>query len=418
MALKIITFILIINILSIFSPSDLFSQQNSLNTNYIPKVYFECSFCDTALIKNEIQFVENVDIDNNYDIKIKGTSKNENDLKYLELDVEIRNPVYGKSFTVKSAVSVYTTDSAFAYSGLNFIKLILVGIVSKTQMIKDFSVNLKLSDEKTEVTDKWNNWVFNIGGNVYLSKEASYSYSNFGSNFSIKKITEKWKIQNIFNTNYSKEEYSSNDYSAVSENRSYVFNHLLVRSVSEHFSIGEALNFTKSTYSNLDASISISPAIEFNVFKYSESTKKQLTVLYNCGYKFQDYIDTTVYEKTSQHLFGQNLNFNIMFNEDWGTISTSIGASNYFHDFSLNSIYINTYLSIRITKSLSLYISGGASLIHNQLNLVKGDASTEDILLRQRELETNYRYWTNFGINFTFGSKKNSIVNPRFNEIW
>ena len=46
--------------------------------------------------------------------------------------------------------------------------------------------------------------------------------------------------------------------------------------------------------------------------------------------------------------------------------------------------------------------------------LPKSDASDEDVLLRQRELSTQYDYFTSIGLRYTFGSIYSNVVNPRF----
>jgi hypothetical protein len=45
---------------------------------------------------------------------------------------------------------------------------------------------------------------------------------------------------------------------------------------------------------------------------------------------------------------------------------------------------------------------------------VKGGATTEEVLLRRKELATQFSYFTSFGLTFTFGSIYNNVVNPRF----
>lgn len=71
-------------------------------------------------------------------------------------------------------------------------------------------------------------------------------------------------------------------------------------------------------------------------------------------------------------------------------------------------------MSFRVAKGLKINIGGSAALVHDQLSLVKGGASKEDVLLRIKELETNFRYNTHFGISYTFGSIYKNVVNPRF----
>jgi len=58
------------------------------------------------------------------------------------------------------------------------------------------------------------------------------------------------------------------------------------------------------------------------------------------------------------------------------------------------------------------------STIHDQLGLVKGGVSAEEVLLRRRELETQYSYYASIGFSYTFGSIYNNVVNPRFGDSW
>ena len=41
-------------------------------------------------------------------------------------------------------------------------------------------------------------------------------------------------------------------------------------------------------------------------------------------------------------------------------------------------------------------------------------ATTEEILLRLRQLATDYSYYTSVGFSYRFGSAFNNVVNPRF----
>ena len=48
--------------------------------------------------------------------------------------------------------------------------------------------------EDANVSDPWHNWVFNVGGNGWLSGEASYSRIDLVGRFSASKITDKLKL--------------------------------------------------------------------------------------------------------------------------------------------------------------------------------------------------------------------------------
>lgn len=53
-------------------------------------------------------------------------------------------------------------------------------------------------------------------------------------------------------------------------------------------------------------------------------------------------------------------------------------------------------------------------MIHDQINLVKQDLTYDEILLQRKEIATQYEYYVNFGLSYTFGSIYNNVVNPRF----
>ena len=80
----------------------------------------------------------------------------------------------------------------------------------------------------------------------------------------------------------------------------------------------------------------------------------------------------------------------------------------------MNNLSLNLLLTWTVVNGLSINLNGGASLVHDQINLPKTDVSNEEILTRQRQLESQYTYWVSGGLSFSFGSIYNNVVNPRF----
>jgi hypothetical protein len=68
-------------------------------------------------------------------------------------------------------------------------------------------------------------------------------------------------------------------------------------------------------------------------------------------------------------------------------------------------------------KGFSLDVFVAASRRRDQLSLRRGTATTEEILVRQRELATGYQYEFGFGFSYSFGSVFNNVVNPRFRSV-
>ena len=90
-------------------------------------------------------------------------------------------------------------------------------------------------------------------------------------------------------------------------------------------------------------------------------------------------------------------------------------GSHYLDDINKNRLKLFTRVSVRLFKGFTLRVMGSVEIIHDQLSLAKeSGASREDVLLRQSQQATQYDYWGNVGITYTFGSIYNNVVNPRF----
>jgi hypothetical protein len=137
-------------------------------------------------------------------------------------------------------------------------------------------------------------------------------------------------------------------------------------------------------------------------------------MLYSAGFLYHGYADTTIYYKMQENLWGHSLKIAYQTIQKWGSFNLSLEGFNYLHDWSKNNLSLYTIVNIRIARGLSLEVDGGAARVHDQLALVKGGATSEEILLRRKELATEYSYFLYFGLSYTFGSIYNNVVNPRF----
>ncbi len=294
------------------------------------------------------------------------------------------------------------------------LKLGLIPFVSKTPLSKFIKIDYKPPVKEEVIEDKWNQWVFKTSVRGYLNGQKSYKRNNVYGSISAGRVTPEWKIDFDLGYSESNDEFDFGDTITKSSIKSKSFDGLIVKSLGEHWSVGGRFDLLSFTYRNYKFRGLVYPGIEFNVFPYSESTRKQLLILYSLGYSYNSYQDSTIYNKIEENLFGHSLSVAMEFTQKWGSISTSIDWSNYFHDWSKNNLSSFVSLNIRVAKGLQIGIGGGASIIHDQLSLVKGEASTEEILLRRRELETSYSYFTHFSVSYTFGSIYTNVVNPRF----
>ena len=294
------------------------------------------------------------------------------------------------------------------------IKLGLMRYVARTPLSKYMNISFSEPLSETVSSDKWNSWVYRAALNGWLEGQQSYKTYNFFGNISAARITKEWKINLRANYNYGQDKFDVDGEIITSNNKSKSVSALIVRSISDHWSYGGSISAGSSTYNNSKLSMVFMPGLEYDLFPYSESTRRQLRLLYTIGFNDAVYSDTTIYDKTRELHMQHSFSAAYEVVQKWGTIDLSLNYSNYLHDWSKNNLSLNGFLNLRIAKGLSVNFGGGASLIHDQLGLVKGGATTDEVLLRRKELATQFQYFTSFGFSYTFGSIYNNVVNPRF----
>jgi hypothetical protein len=325
-----------------------------------------------------------------------------------------QNENAGMRDTLKFVTSPDETEDGTRIKVVRTLKMGLMRYIAKTPLSQYMNITFTEPLSETVSTDKWNSWVFRANMNGFLDGQQLTKSTQLFGTFSANRVTKDWKINTSINYSYGKDVFDTTGGFIVSDNISKSANALIVKSISEHWSYGGSVNLGASTFNNQKMLISIMPGIEYDLFPYSESTRRQLRLLYRAGYNYVTYIDTTIYEKTRETLWQQSLTAAYQVVQKWGSINMSLGYSNYLQDWSKNNISLDGFVEIRVAKGLSVNFGGGASIIHDQLGLVKGGATTQEVLLRRKELQTQYRYFTFFGFSYTFGSIYNNVVNPRF----
>lgn len=261
--------------------------------------------------------------------------------------------------------------------------------------------------------DPWNNWIFEIRGEAELEKEASRSGVDMEFGFEGDHVTEDWRIRADLEFNHSESEFKSGDEEFISKRqRHYAFGSV-VRSLSSHWSAGIFSGIQHNTYNNIDVSYSLRPAIEYNIFPYREVLRREVVIAYSAGFLQNNYIKSTIFGEKREALLNQSLEMQARFRQPWGDVFANLEVSSFLHDLSKNRIELFSRVSIRVFKGLSVSFSANLDLIRDQINLPAGEASIEDILLRQRQIATNFQFSTGIGVSYTFGSAFNNIINTR-----
>jgi len=302
---------------------------------------------------------------------------------------------------------------------LKYIKLGLIRFWIKQGKTDNISITVsspKKSDEEAKKEkDPWNYWVFRIGANGYFSGQESSKFSNVNFNLSAKRVTDKNKFSIRLGLSENKSTFNFGEEEIVSIQSSKYLNTSDIISITEHWSVGAFARLGSSVFRNKDFYWSFKPAIEYNFFKYSESSKKQLTLSYRNGTVYNNYIERSVFGKESEYLWEHGLALGGSVNQKWGNISGQASYQQFLHDTSLNSLSFFIGTNVRLFKGFSMNLNGSYSITRNQIDLPAGDVSLEELLLQQQQLKSGYNYFVSIGFSYSFGSIYNTIVNPRFN---
>ncbi|RKY87577.1 hypothetical protein DRQ09_04285, partial [candidate division KSB1 bacterium] len=299
------------------------------------------------------------------------------------------------------------------------LKIGLMKYIARTPQRNNIIINYKPSigeELPEEVKDKWNYWVFNISPDFNYRAEESYKNLEFNCRLSSNRITENWKIELFYENEYQESENVTPEKTYRTIRRTNTFQGLIVKSINNNWSAGVDTRANSSTRFNTRLSLSVAPAIEYNIFPYSQSTRRQLRFLLSLWAKNVQYNEETIFYKKSENLFGTSLRISESIYEKWGNIWSSLEGILFFHDTGVNRLEFDGGINYRIFEGLSLRIRGEISLIHDQLFLPIKESTPEEILLRVRQLKTNWEYRISFGFNYRFGSKYSNIVNPRFDR--
>ncbi len=318
--------------------------------------------------------------------------------------------------TVKYVSTQAETDEVTRRGVVRVLKQGLIRYVEKTPLSEFINISYSSSAKPGDVVDKWNYWVFNVDMETDIEGEQSQQELSIDLSFSADRVTPESKISLSLKSDYSREKYELDEeegwYTGIK--RSKDFRGLYVKSLSGHWSGGGYINANTSTYSNKKLSFDLAPAIEYNIFPYSDYVRREFRFLYKAVYNNVSYDIETIYGKLKENLFYESLSATFELKERWGSLSSTLEGLHYFHDLSKNKIELSCNINLRLFEGFSIDVRGNVSMIRDQLSLPIEEATQEDILLQQREIATDYDYNVSFGFRYTFGSIYSNVVNPRF----
>lgn len=388
------------------------------------QVFIDCSntWCDEQFIRTEINVVDFL-LDRlaaDVHLLITRTNNGAGGSQY-QLIVYGQGELKSHRDTIKFEIPPVSTDFEIRDQIVKHIKRGLTPLVLKTDYADHVQIKMKLNGDtatKTQTTDRWNYWVYRISTNGDMSSDQNYQTSRIRGRLSANRTTDVYKTEfsTYGSSNRSVYEYEDNGaLQKVSvDNTEFGLYHYLAKSLNEHWSLGYETGYNNNTFANNKSRVFFRAALEFNIFPYKDFNNKLLTISYGPDVRRNRYYDTTIFQQTEEVLWGHTLMVSTSYNQKWGSLRSGVAYHNYFHDWSLANVGMQTEMDIRITGGLSFYTYMFGGIVRDQVYLPAEGATSEEVLTRRRQLASNYLFEIYFGISYRFGSKLNNFVNPRF----
>jgi len=342
---------LVIAIIISFS-SILFGQETD-STDVLkdaPKLFLDTHRIDMDYVRRKVTFVNYVNERKQADIYVLVTTKKTGSKgREYTLTFLGKNQFEGRNDTlVFNSLSTDTNDKIRE----GFVKTLKIGLLPymiDTPLVDMFDVKFNYNVDNNMVTDKWDYWIFRTRLRGHMRGEETRNSYYLSGEIDADRITEEWKIRLGADLDYDEENYSypgQNNYFSYS--RSLAAHARVVKSLTDHWSLGGNTYYYSSTYRNIKQNFQVGPAIEYNIFPYSESTYREMRLSYSITYNYNKYYEKTIYDKMEDHLTRQYVELNTEFTQPWGDIEVSAVFSNFLNDAAKNRLHIYSDLSINL----------------------------------------------------------------------
>jgi hypothetical protein len=398
-----------------------FSNKVRAQHNVPPKIFLNCSAeCYSDYVRSEITFFNFVRDRYAADIEvfINGLSNGSGGFEYT-LTFQGKNTFANLSDTLKFSTRQADTEDIVRKKMVRNIKMGLARTLMNTNLFSSVLIDFPkgFENEEEEPSDKWDYWVFRIGGRGSFRSESNKKNSSIRTDLGISRVTNESKFSVYTYHNQYFDRYMVDSAEVTARNTNYGVSGLFVKSFSERWAAGGFYRGYHSVYSNIAFSQSLAPAVEYSMYPISEVMRHQMRWIYQVGLRNLSYIETTIYDKNQETLPYHQLTGIMRITQPWGAFSAELSGYQYLHDLKKNRLSLEVDLNWRITQGLSVWLNSDFSLINNQISLAKSEGEASQILLNNRQLPTNFRFSSSFGMSYTFGSLNNNIINPRFSGV-
>jgi len=387
------------------------------------RVFLDCGRCDREYLRQEITFVNYVRDRKDAQVHVLVTREGTGGggrawtLAFYGLESFV-----GMDDDLVFYTSQDDSDDTERRAFVQTLRLGLVRYAAQTSVGQQLEVTQRSTGplgakRQTNVQpedDPWNFWVFRTRFNMFLHAEERESTKLLNGSFSANRTTDMWKIGVGVGANYRADTFKLTDGAFTNVTRSNSLDARFIKSMGEHMGLGFGGSVISSTYRNQALTTRLAPAIEYNFFPYSESTRRQFTVAYSAGYNSMQYIETTLFGKLDERRANHTVQSSFDIREPWGRSELTVEFSQFLDEPDQNRLILDGELELRLFRGFFLNLNGGSGLIRDQIYLPGRGATDEEVLVRQRQLATAFEWGFQIGISYSFGSIFNNVVNSRF----
>lgn len=380
------------------------------------RLYVDCSFCSLDYLRQHLPYLEYVRGRQLADVHLIAsqwpTAARGKEVRY-ELIGQGR--FAGLADSLRFVLPLNASENEQNEQLASEMENALIPFLAQTSLRQYLNVAYRQEKEASAATsDPWKNWVFTLSASGRYRQEAAFRSSSLRSNVTIRKVTPDIRLQAYNYLGWDENLFETEDGQVRSISRELYSSIVAIRSISNHWSCGGEVEFRSSFFDNLNFQNRYWAALEYNLFPYSESSRRQLRFSSELGYDYRHYNDTTIYNKIREGFMAFDLQLALELKEKWGEASSYVEMATFLNDPSRYELSLWAGLNLNLFQGLTLDLGCDLSFIRNQVGLPQSGLTKEEVLLQQRRQATNFRLASSLGFSYTFGSIYNNVVNPRF----
>jgi len=388
---------------------------DSLLQDSAVRVFLDGLSASNDYIKTNVAFVNYVRDPMQAEVHVLGTAQSTAQGGYCYTFAFVGREIFQGMNDTLTYVSRRTDTEEMMRDGVvRTLKMGLMRYVARSPLAPGISISYAGAAKPTAVTDPWDYWYCSLFGDMYMSGTEKQGAGNLSGGATAQRDKSALKLYFHLSTSYSESKTELVTRTLRVIRRTNTFDAKAVKSLSTRWSAGLFGEIFTSSYTTKRSYYTVAPAIEFDVFPYSESTRRMFTLSYCIKLTDVLYHEKTIYNKTEETLLHHALAVDIAIRERWGSIGGSADGSQYFHDPSIYRLGIMASVGVRLFEGFSLDFYGGYSRIHDEIDQPKRDLTDDEVLLSLRQLASTYGYNFSVGFSYSFGSQFSNIVNPRF----